>query len=121
MIMKRSNRTTQEFLNSLNVLKEKIEAFSSEVAREQQRLQLIEHAALARGTQDIAQDVLKDVQAHPGAARKEISKRLKVLPDTVTRIVGELKDQEKLVRVGSRRTTRWFTPESLEALTKPQG
>jgi len=109
-------KTSQEILNDLIHLKEQL----TRIASEQEKLVLVARTRLARGTKpNIASAVLKDVQEHPGATRKEIAQRVSLPPEQVTKIVVGLHEHDQLVRVGSRRTTRWFTPESLEKLTKP--
>lgn len=103
----------------------KIETKLEELTEEVRNLR----AMLARGTRnnlprltvDNGQIVLKDIQSHPGTARKEIVERTNLTPLQVTKIVGDLQHQEQLVKVGDRKTTRWFTPESLQALTKAAG
>lgn len=114
-------RNAEDILTALSSLKARL----GQLASEQEKLLLVAQTSLAKGTSpDLtaqAQAVLKDVRAHPGAVRSEIAERVHLKPEEVTKIVVGLHDQDKLVRVGTRRTTRWFTPDVLEAIRKSVG
>jgi predicted Rossmann fold nucleotide-binding protein DprA/Smf involved in DNA uptake len=111
-------RSAEDILIALSTLRARLNQLSSE----QDKLALVAQATFSKGTSpDLskqAEAVLKDVQTHPGTARAEIAKRVDLPPDEVTKIVVGLQEQEKLIRVGTRRTTRWFTPDVLEAIKK---
>lgn len=115
----------EELANEIKVLRE-MELAEIKKLREDLTMQL---ARPARGTRQNLNNaasgamviagsdmVLKDIQDHPGAARQEIVQRTNLKPIQVTKIVSDLQDQAKLVKLGNRRTTRWFTKESLDAL-----
>ena len=117
------NQQLDDVLRTIGELRRRL----TELIADHQKLALAAQAlrVTARGTnplglEEAAKRVLKDIAAHPGAARAEIVERTRVQPDRVTKIVTALSDNHQLVQLGSRRGTRWFTPETLAEITKKE-
>ncbi len=104
----------------LSAIKQRLE----EVAAEQERLS--KELRMARGTKgpetaafsEVQKAVLEDIRLHPGAARKEIAERTQMEPIEITKAVVVLQDHNRLVQVGRRKSTRWFSPEYIAAFAK---
>lgn len=130
--MKRTKApTNQEIMNSIEHLRDDLKTLT--LTQEKLAAQIptptVRAVRAARGTGspdaggkismgEVHQLILKDIQLHPGTVRKDIAERTKVEPVKITKIVSELQEMEKLLKLGSRRTTRWFAPEVLAPLGK---
>jgi hypothetical protein len=121
----RQTKSTQEIRDSLTSIHQKLKLLEEQnILMTQLATQAL--AIRARGTRDnfvplakeheTAKIVLKDIQEHPGAARKDIVERTKVPAQDVTKAVTLLQAQEQVLHLGSRRTTRWFSPDVLKEL-----
>lgn len=113
---KQQIKSTDEIKQHLSEIRTKLLALE-----EQNRLMVQILEVHAKGTRpdirpDVAKIVLKDIQEHPGTVRKDIVERTNLAPQEVTKTVMLLEEQEQVLHLGSRRTTRWFSPEVLKEL-----